>query len=248
MLPLAMSHMRCRWAFVALLPCVLIGTAFSEAETRSGQDLSEVDIFAYPWSAIGKLNNSVGGSCTCTAVKQDLVLTAAHCIFNRRTGRFLQPGSLHLLFGYRRGEYTTHSRVTSYTLGPGYDPTNEMATMASDWAVLRLSEPLSATIRPLVLLDRNPEVGMRLMTASYGGVRPHVMTANTNCLLVGELPGSVLEHDCGVSRGSSGAPLLIIEKEAAEIVGVQVAIGKRNGSEVMLAASARAIRAYLSPR
>jgi protease YdgD len=114
-----MSHLRCRWAFVALLPCAVIGTAFSEAGTSSGQNLSEVDVFAYPWSAIGKLNNSVGGSCTCTAVKQDLVLTAAHCIFNRRTGRFLQPSSLHLLFGYRRGEYAMHARVAEYTLGPG---------------------------------------------------------------------------------------------------------------------------------
>ena len=168
--------------------------------------------------------------------------------FQSTYGPFSPTGLPAFAFRIPAGEYTTHARVTSYTLGPGYDPTNEMATISSDWAVLRLSEPLSAAIRPLVLLDRNPEVGMRLMTASYGGVRLHVMTADTNCLLVGELPGSVLEHDCRISRGSSGAPLLIIEKETAEIVGVQVAIGKRNGSEVMLAASARAIRAYLGPR
>ena len=63
----------------------------SSCKNHSGpgtKDLPEADVAVYPWSAIGKLNNSIGGSYTAAVVEQDLALTAAHCIFNRRTGRF----------------------------------------------------------------------------------------------------------------------------------------------------------------
>jgi hypothetical protein len=52
-------------------------------------------------------------------IEQDQVLTAAHCLFNRRTGRFLPPSSLHFLLGYQRGEYKAHALVGGYTIGPG---------------------------------------------------------------------------------------------------------------------------------
>ena len=36
-----------------------------------------VDADAYPWSAVGKLFNSIGGACTAAAIAPDKVLTAA---------------------------------------------------------------------------------------------------------------------------------------------------------------------------
>jgi protease YdgD len=228
--------------FLALLHIWLIGVVAAEAQTLSRQDLPEVDISAYPWSAIGKLNNSVGGSCTGAVIEQDQVLTAAHCIFNRRTGRFLPPSSLHVLFGYQRGEYKVHALVGGYTIGPGYDPARELSTLSSDWAVLKLTEPLPAEIRPLQLGEQIPGTDSRLMTGSYARGRLHVMTADNNCHLLGPLRGSaLLAHNCRVAQGSSGAPLLIMEGGAAAIVGIQVAIGRRNGSDVMLAVSAPTI-------
>jgi len=88
--------------------CILIGATATEAQTSSSADLTEVDISSYPWSSIAKLNHSVGGSCTAVAIEQDRVLTAAHCVFNRRTSRFLPPSSHHVLFGYERGKYAVH--------------------------------------------------------------------------------------------------------------------------------------------
>ena len=217
--------------------------AYSESNT----DLPEADVSIYPWSAIGKLNNSVGGSCTAAVIKQDLALTAAHCIFNHRTGRFLPAESLHLLLGFRRGDYVVHALVSSYTIGPEYDPSMELQTIKSDWALLRLTDQLPVTIRPLAISDTVPKAGTHVMVGSYARGRRYVMTVDKDCQLSGISANSVLlQHDCRVAQGSSGAPLLMMNNDSAVIVGVQVAIGKRNGADVMLAVSAESIRVLIN--
>jgi protease YdgD len=226
----------------------LVGAVAAEDPTRSDRDPAKVDILAYPWSSIAKLNNSVGGSCTASAIEQDAVLTAAHCIFNRRTNRFLPPKSLHVLFGYERGHYAIHVVVDSYAIAPGYNPANELATMSSDWAVLRLDEPLPDAIKPLRLMDDPPTFASRLMLGSYAKGRRHVLTVDKDCKLVDQVLGSALvEHDCQVAQGSSGAPLLTLEGERAVIIGIQVASGRRGGAAINVAVSATSITKRLAP-
>ena len=53
-----------------------------------------------PWRAIGKLqaaSENFRKTCTGSLVGPALVLSAAHCLFNPRTGRFFPPGSVHFL-------------------------------------------------------------------------------------------------------------------------------------------------------
>ena len=49
----------------------------------------DVDVSRYPWSAIGKLYNEAGGSCSGVVISHEKILTAAHCVFNFRTRRFI---------------------------------------------------------------------------------------------------------------------------------------------------------------
>jgi protease YdgD len=206
------------------------------AATPSNSTLQQIDVSTYPWSAIGKLNNSVGGSCTGAAIGQDEVLTAAHCIFNERTGKFLPPSALHILFGYLRGDYKVHALVERYQLGPGYDPARESKTIASDWAVLKLTQPLPTDMKPLPVTDQVPAAGTALMIAGYGQRRLQIMTGDEDCKLIGAADlGTVLVHDCKVARGVSGAPLLAIEDGTPMVIGLQVATGTRNGAAVGLA-------------
>lgn len=94
----------------------------------------------FPWSSVGKIYNSARSSCTGSVIAPDKVLTAAHCLFNRATARFLQPDALHFLLGYKRGEFRSHARVASYVLGPNYNPDEVNKSILADWAILVLTE------------------------------------------------------------------------------------------------------------
>ena len=72
--------------------------------TASSHDAIDVDADVFPWSSVGKIYNSARSSCTGSVIAPDKVLTAAHCLFNRATARFLQPDSLHFLLVYKGGE------------------------------------------------------------------------------------------------------------------------------------------------
>ena len=66
-------------------------------QTAFGHDAIDVDADVFPWSSVGKIYNSARSSCTGSVIAPDKVLTAAHCLFNRATSRFLQPDALQFL-------------------------------------------------------------------------------------------------------------------------------------------------------
>ena len=78
-----------------------------------------VDELRYPWSSIGKLYNETGGSCSGVVIARDKILTAAHCLFNARTRRFIPAEALHFLVGYRTGRYSAHARVAIWEMVRG---------------------------------------------------------------------------------------------------------------------------------
>jgi protease YdgD len=229
----------------ALLPSLAL-MSFAGAVEAVSPASTKVDVTAYPWSSIGKFNNSASGSCTSVAISRTEVLTAAHCIFNRRTNRFLQAGSLHVLFGYDRGNYTHHALVNSYVLGPGYDPAKESKTITSDWAVVTLTASLPASIRPLSPTSGIPTPGTPLMTAGYERGTSHVMTADESCeaLPLAKTSG-LIANDCHVAQGASGSPLIVMQDGVASVAGIEVAVGNHNGNDFALAVPMTGIGAAL---
>ena len=196
-----------------------------------------VDIGRYPWSSIGKLFNSVGGACTAVVIAPDQVLTAAHCLYAFRTQRWLRADAIHFLLGYARGAYSQHVRVERISIGPGYDPTNEVRTAASDWAVMGLGAPLPAHVRPLPVTDALPPTGRTIAIGGFAQDRAYLMTADTHCHLGPTLAGGkLLSHDCAIQHGDSGAPLLIMADGVAKAFGVTVGFLKTEGRRVSIAA------------
>src|SRR5262245_16759387 len=88
---------------------------------QADQHRIPVDPNTAPWNAVAKVQSNTGVHCGGALIAPSVVLTAAHCVYNRRTRALLQPVSLHVLFGYQRETYRWHRRVTGLTVGSGYD-------------------------------------------------------------------------------------------------------------------------------
>jgi protease YdgD len=180
-----------------------------------------------PWESLGRVQTELGGRCTGVLVAPDRVLTAAHCLVAPRTRRLVQPGSVHFLLGYERGEWAAQARVVGFVVGAGYDP--EQGEVGADWALLTLDRRLGPPHRPLPLLRQVPAPRTPAMLAGYQQDRPEVLLADQQCRILGlhrtrgGLP--TLVHDCAGTRGSSGAPLLVqLPGGAWGVVGVAATV------------------------
>ena len=228
---------------VAALGFMLINAAHGAAIGLSGSPAESVDERSYPWSSLGKLYNESGHSCSGAVIARDKILTAAHCLYNFRSRHYIAAESLHFLVGYRSGRYSAHARVASYQVGPGFDPLRYEQTSDSDWAVLTVTEPLSASIEPLRLRADAVPSGTKAVMAGYGQDRAFVLTADRNCELRDKISLGLVIHTCRGNFGSSGAPILVSAGNGREmeIAGVQIAAMQGGGVEQMVAVPAQTI-------
>jgi len=218
-----------------------------EPAPEGAEHRTPVDATSYPWSAVGALFNSSRTECTAVAIAPDQVLTAAHCLFSQRTGRLMQPDSLHVLLGFVRGKFEVNASVRSYHIAAGYDHARPRDSVGADWAVLRLDPPLPEDHRPLPLADRLPATGTAVEAGGYGQDRAFMMTADSHCRVVRvATTGMILWNDCHTIHGYSGGPLLAWANgtDRVEIVGVNVAVTVI-GPPVTVTVPAAAIRREL---
>ncbi|MGG5812099.1 trypsin-like serine peptidase [Falsiroseomonas sp. CW058] len=222
-----------------LLLFLLWGGAAAAQETRQHQrgvllpgvgaadPRQPVDRDALPWRALARVQTELGGRCTGVMVGPARVLTAAHCLVAPRSGRYVQPRSVHVLLGYDRGEWVARARVASFVAAPGYVPGRGPA--GADWALLTLDAAIAPPDRILPLLRDAPPPRTPVMLGGYQQDRPEVLTADSDCRLLGlqRHAGDVrtLVHDCAGTRGSSGAPLLARGPDGRwAVIGVQAAV------------------------
>jgi protease YdgD len=234
-------------AATALILCPL--AALAAAFQHPGEHRDAVDVSRYPFSAIGKLTNETGASCSGVVIARDRVLTAAHCLFNPRSRRFIAAEALHFLVGYSIGRYSAHARVASYELGPGFDPLRYTETTGSDWAVLTLTEPLPASIEPLKLARDFSPNGTPAVMAGYPQDRAYAMTADSDCTLGDKVDaGRLYLNTCRGVGGYSGAPILVQAGDHdVRVAGIQIASINTDGARKMLAVAVQSIAKPSAP-
>lgn len=231
--------MRLCWLLMYCL-ATLAGATVSVTATENIDHRARVDINAYPWSSVGKIYNSAGGSCTGSLVGPNKVLTAAHCIFNARTRHFIRPELIHFLLGYVGGRYRANFIMRHYEIGPGYDPAAAAKTPASDWAVLTISTSLGEEVRPLDLTRGPIMKNAPVMLPGFAQDHAFVVTADTDCHIVGTYEaGSLIVSDCFALHGDSGAPIIAADADGKfHVVGVQTAVAQIGGVPRSIAVAA----------
>lgn len=182
----------------------------------------EADVSSAPWNAVAKVQTNIGTKCTGVLVAPRAVLTAAHCLFNRRTQALLEPGSVHVLFGFRRETYRWHGLVSRIAVAAGFDGRRPGLRPDADWARLELGA--APPVEPLRLAQRTPPANSPVVLAGFGQDRNELLLAE-KCEAVGTLAVNthlLLAHDCTAPHGTSGAPLLVREPDGWRVAALNI--------------------------
>ena len=223
---------------------------------KGTDDRVRVDSAFRPWSAIGRVNRTTGGFCTGVMIAPNKVLTAAHCLWNKRTERWMQPHSLHFLAGYQRGQALRGARVVDYAVHDGTvgEDGKRHMQLPADWAVLTLDEDIGRLVGVLELapfdrlrLASYRRSGSAFLHAGYSQDKSHVLTMHAGCQVTGfRLGESLALHDCDATHGDSGSPILVKDGDRYRIVGLHVATVVHEGEVRGVAISASSILADMS--
>lgn len=184
---------------------------------------------AFGWEAVGRLDLGTHGFCTGTLIATDLVLTAAHCLFDRERGVAEDVGAMRFRAGLRDGEAVAEQRVLRAVAHPGYDPFEPLGenSVRHDLALVQLASPIpSAVAAPFVVKDPG---GVRSVSVvSYAQGREDALSWQRACTVLGQQDG-LLAFNCDVDFGSSGAPVFDASEGRARIVSI-ISAGHKDGS------------------
>ena len=190
------------------------------------------------WEAVGRLNLGDRGFCTGALIEPNLVLTAAHCMFDKETGARMDAGDIQFLAGWRNGRAAAHRGVRRAVIHPDYvfGGADRLDRVADDLALLELDQPIRLPSITPFETDVSPQAGDRVEVVSYAMDRSEAPSLQEVCFVLGNQPGVVVVT-CSVDFGSSGAPIFVVRDGVARVVSVVSAKAEVDGKKVALGMS-----------
>ncbi|NPD16481.1 trypsin-like serine protease [Xinfangfangia sp. D13-10-4-6] len=188
------------------------------------------------WQSVGKLVFGERGFCTGVLIAPKLVVTAAHCLFDRDTGARVRDSTITFQAGWRNGRAEAYRGVRRSVAHPEYVYSGRdlVARVAWDLALLELDQPIMLPQIPPFVTGQAPRPDADVTVVSYAKDRSEVPSIERDCQVLAH-EGAALVLTCDIDFGSSGAPVFALRDGKPEVVSVISAKAEYNGQKVALA-------------
>ncbi|UWQ22586.1 serine protease [Jannaschia sp. W003] len=189
------------------------------------------------YEAVGRLNFGDRGFCTASLVTSEVVITAAHCLFDKVTGERVAIGEIEFQAGLRFGRAEAYRGIRRVVIHPAYtfESAERLDRIGADLALLELDRPVrNGNVLPFRTHMRVRE-GETVQVVSYAKDRADAPSREGACEVLAR-DSDILVLSCSVDFGSSGAPVFVRQGDEMRIVSVISAKATWGDRPVALAA------------
>lgn len=175
------------------------------------------DLFG--WEAVGRIDMAKGGYCTGVLIHNDLVLTAAHCVYDKQSNALLPPESFTFKAGLRDGKAIETVRRKRVVAHKSYNPADgsNQKNIRNDVALIQLAASITSFAASPFRLHSGATKSKQVSVVSYGQGRDAALSWQRKCNVLARDSG-LMAFNCDVTFGSSGAPVFAKEGNHTRIL------------------------------